>query len=919
MSIPRATARLQLHKDFTFDDAAKAVGYYAQLGISHLYLSPILTARSGSTHGYDIVDPTQINPELGGEEAFRRLVARARECGMDLIADIVPNHMGVGPENPWWQHVLESGRASTYAHWFDIDWNSPDPALTGKMLAPFLGQPYGDALAAGELKLEFDASSGRIFIGYFTQRFPLSLSSYAHVLRTAGSPRLEPVISAFELIGHGEGDGVKLAGTQAALLLLREIGGTVEGGAEVEAALMRFSSATPDGLAALHQLLEGQHYRLTWWRNAAEEINWRRFFEVSDLAGVRVELDDVFEATHELIFRLYAEGLIDGVRVDHVDGLAYPGPYCRKLRERLTGLAAQRPEGLRNDRPYIIIEKILGADEQLPADWNVDGTTGYEFMDQVGAVLHDPAGAEPLATFWTGLTGNAYDFESEVRAARRQLIAQNFVGEFDALARALHAIARAELRTRDISLPAIRRVLTELLVHFPVYRTYVGEDGRNALDQQAFDYSAERTRKSCSSADWPFIDEIGRWLGGDAPGTIKRSDLKDLCLRAITRFQQLTPPLAAKSVEDTAFYRYGRLLSRNEVGSDPARFALSVQDFHGANSLRAQRFPHTLLATATHDHKRGEDTRMRIAVLSEMPAQWEHAVRRWMSLNDAFRTTGARSAADEMMLYQMLVGAWPLELDETDADAVRAFADRIDQWQTKALREAKRASSYAQPNERYEDACRNFLYGALANTAFVTELAALVRRIAPAAAVNSLSQAVLRLASPGVPDLYQGTEFWDFSLVDPDNRRPVDYATRQQALSTSVTESLAGWQGGRLKQAVIHRALALRAREAELFACGDYVPLAVEGERSTHVIAFLRRHRNRAVIVVATRLPAHMVSDSGPVIAAEAWQDTTVVLPDGLNADWDDAITGRRTSSVSARLRIADVLCVLPVALLAVA
>jgi (1->4)-alpha-D-glucan 1-alpha-D-glucosylmutase len=928
MTIPRATVRLQLHKDFTFDDAAAVVGYYATLGISHLYASPMLTARSGSTHGYDIVDPTRINPELGGEEGLRRLVARLRQSGMGLIADIVPNHMGVGSENPWWQHVLEHGRESPYAGWFDIDWETPDAALSGKVLAPFLGQAYGDALFAGELTLRFDESNGKIYVGYYAHRFPLSIASYAHVLRTAGSPRLEPVIIAFELIRLDDVDAVRHASAQAAFLLLREIGSTLEGAADIGAALTRFSPAAPDGLDALHRLLERQHYRLTWWRNAAEEINWRRFFEVSDLAGVRVEQDDVFEATHALIFRMYAQGLIDGVRIDHVDGLADPGAYCRKLRQRLTGLMAQRPSDLRNTKPYVIVEKILGADEQLRPDWGVDGTTGYEFMDQVGALLHDPAGAEPLAALWADLAGDAADFQAHVRAARRQLIAHNFVGEFDAAARSLHAIARADLRTRDISLPAIRRVLTELLVHFPVYRTYADEDGRNVLDQQAFDRSADRARQTLCSADRPLLPVTGRWLGGDAPNRFEGSDTMDLCLRAITRFQQLTPPLAAKSVEDTAFYRYGRLVSRNEVGADPTRFSISVQDFHAANAARAQRFPNTLLATATHDHKRGEDVRARIAVLSEMPQQWEHAVRRWVSLNAPLRTEAAGgrapTAADELMLYQMLVGAWPLDLVKTNQDGVRAFAGRIDQWQTKALREAKLASGWVQSDEGYESACRSFLYGILeqkANNEFLKELAEWVRKIAPAGVVNSLTQTVLRLSSPGIPDLYQGTEFWDFSLVDPDNRRPVDFPARERALSSAepAIESVDGWSGGELKQRVIRQALSLRAREAELFARGDYLPLAVDGGRSANVIAFLRRYRDRAAIAVATRLSAHIVEDAGPTVPGGVWKDTVVVLPDGLNTAWKDAFTGKRIESESNRLRLTGVLWVLPVAMLAVA
>jgi (1->4)-alpha-D-glucan 1-alpha-D-glucosylmutase len=933
MTMLRATARLQLHKDFTLDDAAALVDYYAALGISHLYASPMLVARAGSSHGYDVVDPTRLNPELGGEAALRRLVARLRAAGMGLIADIVPNHMGVGAENPWWQHVLEWGSASPYARWFDIDWEANDPALRGKLLAPFLGQPYGEALEAGHLRLQFDPDSGKIFACYYGNRFPLAPASYADVLRAAGCASLQPALAAFEAceqIGCGEPGSARQACVEAAFMLLRDIAATPQGAADIETALAAFSADTPPGRTALHHLLERQHYRLTWWRNAAEEMNWRRFFEVSDLAGVRVEQDEVFEATHQFIFRLYAQGLIDGVRIDHVDGLADPGGYCRKLRQRLVELSPQRPPELGATPPYLFVEKILAADEQLPADWQVDGTTGYEFMDQVGALLHDPAGAAPLAALWTEVTGDATGFEEEVRSARRQLLAQNFVGEFDAAARALHAVARADLRTQDFSLGAIRRVLTELLAHFPVYRTYADEHGRGAQDRTVFEQASHNARRSLRAADRPMLDMIGAWLGGAAPRDMDNAQVAQRCLRAITRFQQLTPPLAAKSVEDTAFYRYGRLLSRNEVGADPARFSISVQDFHRANSERARLFPNSLLATATHDHKRGEDVRMRLAVLSEMPQRWEQVVRRWMALNTPLRSrvaddcdvqTIAPQSADELMLYQMLVGAWPVDLLETDHDGVHAFAQRIDQWQTKALREAKRLSSWALPHERYEAACRDFLFGILhneQNTTFLKELVAWVRHIEPLGVVNSLTHTVLRMTSPGVPDLYQGTEFWDFSLVDPDNRRAVDYEARRRALldTDAVGISPDAWRGGYLKQQLIRRALGLRAQEAALFAHGAYVPLAIEGPLSANVIAYLRRYQGRAVLTIATRFAAHLVQGAIPTVPAKMWENTVVVMPESSQSTWSDIFTRKQTESQSGRLRLADVLSVLPVALL---
>jgi (1->4)-alpha-D-glucan 1-alpha-D-glucosylmutase len=931
IAAPRATARLQLHRDFTFDDAARVVPYYAALDASHIYASPILTARQGSTHGYDIVDPTRINPELGGEDGLRRLVARIREAGMGLILDIVPNHMGVGPENPWWQHVLEWGQDSPYARWFDIDWQPNDETLHGKVMAPFLGKPYGDALAAGEIALQFDEHRGRLFVGYYSHRFPIAPADYAEVLRAAGSELLAPVIDAFEKDRTEEVTITQLS-ADIGFGLLREIGQTPEGLADIKSALEGFSASMPHGLEVLHALLERQHYRLAWWRCAADGINWRRFFEVTDLAGVRVEQNDVFEATHAMIFRLYTEGLIDGVRIDHVDGLADPGAYCRKLRQRLQALAMQRPPELPHAPAYIIVEKILAADEQLRIDWGLDGTTGYEFMDQVGALLHDPAGEAPLTALWCDLTGEPGDFHAEVRQARRQLLTNNLSGEFEAAARALHAVARTDLRTRDFSLGAIRRVFAELLVVFPVYRTYADSNGRDELDQQVIDRALEQARQNVDRTEGPLLDTVARWLGGDAPRDAASPRVRNLHQRAITRFQQLTPPLAAKSVEDTAFYRYGRLLSRNEVGSDPGQFSLSVADFHAACASRAEHFPNNMLTTATHDHKRGEDVRARIAAISELPDEWEQAVRGWIDLNTPLRSEiaeedgtpacDAPKPADELMLYQMLVGAWPIGLDASDRDGVAQFAERIEKWQTKALREAKQVSDWVMPNEEYEAGCQRFLHATLdvrPDNRFLQELMQWVARLTPAGVVNSLTQTVLRMSTPGLPDLYQGTEFWDFSLVDPDNRRPVDFTSREQALADAAPylNHLEGWQGGWIKQHVIHRTLALRAQHPGLFARGEYLPLALAGPMAAHAIAFLRRYQDRAVIVIAALFPSRLLaSDGSPTIPATNWGDTVVVLPQELQAAWIDIYTGKHVEAQSGRLQVGNALSLLPVAIL---
>jgi (1->4)-alpha-D-glucan 1-alpha-D-glucosylmutase len=934
MPIPRATARLQLHKGFNFDQAAEVVPYYAKLGVSHIYASPILTARSGSTHGYDVVDPTRINPELGGEDGLRRFVARIRAAGLGLILDIVPNHMGIGPENPWWQHVLEWGRASPYAHWFDIDWEPADETLRNRIMAPFLGQPYGDILAAGEIRLQYDAPRGKFFAAYYSHRFPIAPADYAAILRTVNAPALVPIIATFEeRDAQGPEGRLRQQDADAGFALLRAHGLTDTGRAEIDAALANFDSTTPAGFDALHALLERQHYRLCWWRCAADGMNWRRFFEVTDLAGVRVEQDDVFEATHAQIFRLYAEGFIDGVRIDHVDGLADPGAYCRKLRQRLQAVAAQRPPALPPEPAYLIVEKILAPHEQLRTNWEIDGTSGYDFMDRVGAVLHDPQGEAPLTALWNTLTGSGLDFAAEVRQARRQLLAHNLAGEYEAAARALHALARTDLHTRDFSLGAIRRVFAELLVHFPTYRTYADSNGRDAIDDEVIGQALECARRSVDRTELPLLEVLATWLGGAAPRDAADPRVRRLHQRAITRFQQLTPPLSAKSVEDTAFYRYGRLLSRNEVGSDPGQFAIPAQEFHAANRLRRERFPDAMLATATHDHKRGEDLRMRIAVLSECPQEWERTVRRWMEMNAPLRTRlpGAQGGegsiapqpADELMLYQMLLGAWPIGLDAQNAAGIRAFAERIERWQTKALREAKQVSDWVLPNEAYEEACKRFLHAALeprADNAFLQELAGTVRRLTPAGMIKSLAQAVLRMTSPGMPDLYQGTDLWDFSLVDPDNRRPVDYAVRGQMLEPAgkALDAVEGWETGRIKQQIVRRSLAVRAQVPELFARGDYLPLETRGTHAGAVLAFTRRHGNRtALVVVPLRSYALLDAASAPVFDPAAWADTTVQLPQGMQElQWSDAYTGRTLRADGGRLAIGEVLATLPVALL---
>ncbi len=916
-----ATARLQFHRDFTLDHATALVPYYARLGISHLYASPLLTARAGSTHGYDIVDHNTINPELGGEEALRRLVAELRAHGMGLILDIVPNHMGVGGnDNAWWLDVLEWGRASPYADYFDIDWDPPDPSLRGRMLAPFLGSSYGECLERGELVLRFDDRDGRLFVGYHDHRFPISPRDYAAVLLTVGGP-LEPAAREFADLGAGGRDATRKQAEAARHELLEPVYR-----AGIEECLRAYAIDTSGGLDRLHRLLERQHYRLAWWRAAADEINWRRFFDVNGLAGVRVEQPEVFEATHQTVFRLYGEGLIDGVRIDHVDGLASPRDYCRKLRRRLQTVALSRQADLRDEPVVLWIEKILAPHERLAGDWLTDGTTGYDFMNDAAAVLHDPAGEEPLTTLWTGLTGRPGTFDNEAMPARRQILRESLSSELFVTASALHRVARRNLTTRDYTLTAIRNTLTELLVHFHVYRIYAGPGGITPTDQRVMDWAMAGARRTVRAADRPLLELVGEWLSGAGLRSVPAGTQRQERLRAMVKFQQLSAPTAAKSVEDTTFYRYGRLLSRNEVGTEPSQWSLSPAAFHAAGKERQKRFPHALLATATHDHKRGEDTRARLAVLSEIPSEWEAALQRWTRLNAPLKRDldgPAPDAADELMLYQTLVAAWPLDLAPDDAEGLATFETRVAGWQEKALREAKRHTGWAVPDTDYEGACRSFLAGLLdagRSVNMAGELASFAARIAPSGAINSLTQTLLRLTSPGISDLYQGTEFWDFSLVDPDNRRPVDFAARQTALDAAEepVSLLPFWRDGRVKQAVIARTLALRARAPGLFTQGSYIPLRLEGPFADHALAFARVHEGRSAIVVATRLSMAVdPSVAKPLVDAGNWRETAVLLPRSLVDRRLVHILDEEVETMSTtRLSLTGILSRLPVALM---
>ncbi|WP_025809096.1 malto-oligosyltrehalose synthase [Pseudomonas chlororaphis] len=879
----RATLRLQFHRGFSLDDAVPLVPYFARLGISHLYASPLLCARAGSLHGYDVVDPTRVNPELGGEAALERLVRSLRQHDMGLLLDIVSNHMAVGgADNPWWQDLLRWGRLSPYGEFFDIQWHSPDPLLEGQLLLPFLGSDYGVALQEGALRLCFAAARGEFHVEHYQHHFPICPSDYGELLRVQGeldaepAERLKSLADAFSTLRYQPD-----AHTQAEPLQqqLQDAARDPRIRAAIEQHLALYDARQPQGFARLHALLEQQSYRLASWRTAADDINWRRFFDVNELGGLRVERPAVFEATHGKIFQLIAAGLVDGLRIDHIDGLADPRGYCRKLRRRVDAL---RP----GQHLPIYVEKILGAGESLRRDWGVDGSTGYEFMNQLSLLQHDPQGASPLAELWSRHSERPAAFLEEARLARQQLLNGSLASDFESVAQALLQVARNDVMSRDLTLGAIRRALQELIVHFPVYRTYIGACGRSVADEVFFQQALQGARDTLGEADWPVLACLQQWLGGrgwrQLPPGRQRKVLKHACVR----FQQLTSPTAAKAVEDTALYRSAVLLSRNDVGFSTEQFCAPVEDFHVACRERLATFPDNLLASATHDHKRGEDARARLAVLSELSPWYVEQVEHWRSLAQALRSDPqAPGAGDELILYQALLGSWPLELHSDDSQGLQDYARRLWQWQEKALREAKLHSSWAAANEAYETAVHDFIERLLLSPEgqpLRSAIGTAVQVIAPVGALNGLAQSLLRMTVPGVPDLYQGNEFWDFSLVDPDNRRPVDFAARQQALDPcgETMELLAHWRDGRIKQALIAATLTRRGEYPQLFRRGTYQALEVQGRHAGKVLAFMREHQGQRAVVIVPRLVAGLLeSGARPRVDAPDWGDTRVHLP----------------------------------------
>ncbi len=930
---PRATLRLQFHHRFGFADAIPLVPYIARLGVSHIYASPFLTARPGSSHGYDIIDHSRINPEVGDTDSFDALVTELHRHGLGLILDFVPNHMGVGgADNPWWLDVLEWGQASPFADFFDIDWAPAEPSLTGKVLLPFLGDYYGRVLERGELNLAFDDGRGTFSVWYFDHRFPIGVADYPGLLRTArrhaaaaaADADADPANTAAAIL-LGE-IGQAFARIQVAPRPTRQQAVMRQRTDELKAWLaaaagdhpplgtaiartvaeVNGTPGHPASFQTLHDLLERQVYRVAYWRVATAEINYRRFFDINDLAGLRMENPDLFELSHHFVFRLITEGKIQGLRLDHIDGLYDPTGYCERLQDRTSYLLMQTAAATPGaavgvppptERPrrdhlfYLAVEKILAAHERLREDWPVDGTTGYDALNLINGVFVDPGGEVPLTALWHEIAGSPARFEEIAVAAKRQVVQTNLLSELSVLASDLHAIARQSWRTRDFTLAGVQAALVDILAQFPVYRTYIGADGPTEADRRDLDWAVRRARKAAGATDTSPHAFIHQVLSTDLvaePTSHPADDVR----RTAMKFQQFTGPVMAKAVEDTALYRYFRLISLNDVGGDPDRFGVAVSAVHRANQERLRRFPYGLLATATHDHKRGEDTRARINVLSECAGEWRQRVQRWARLNQARKRDLdgqiAPDPSDEYLFYQTLVGVWPLEVTEPDGVVDHPVVGRVADYLVKAMREAKRHSSWNEVNAAYEDATVAFVRATLDPArapSFLADFLDFHQLIARAGAINGLAQTMIKLTSPGVPDLYQGSDYWDLSLVDPDNRRPVDFASRVASLAALAEDgdpldpALGDtWRDGRIKQAVIARVLGHRRRYPRLFSHGTYHPLAARGPAGDQVIAYERRLAGRTVTVVVPRLVAGLLdpAESGLGIPGTAWEDTVV-------------------------------------------
>lgn len=874
MTVPTSTYRLQFRNGMTFRRAADLVPYLKTLGNSHLYASPIFAATRGSTHGYDIIDPNLIEPDIGGEDGFYLLSDRLRAAGLGLILDIVPNHMAASLENPWWRSVVEWGEASRYAHYFDIDWSR-------RLTLPLLGQAVEDACLEGDVALTLDRDAGYLAFDVSGNRLPLNPACYRHILD--GCPAFGAIaVVAARASAADEGDFHAQ---------MRDLLANDELAFELQHHL--------DGLSADDELLISLHDRQCWqlipWQNAASQLSYRRFFEITGLAGLRVEDPDVFDDTHRLIVDLVKAGRVDGLRIDHIDGLSDPLAYLQRLRHAV------------GDKFPLLVEKILEGDEDLPPEWPVNGTTGYEFISALSNLFIDEHGRQALGRAYAE-RGGEEAFETVLDEAKTLMIDENFKGEVTALCRL--AIELAESEAEAIAAAEIEQVIRNLLLHFPVYRTYGTEEGLREADRELLQTVYPRAGGNPSA-----ITYINRLFEGDV-----REENRSRAWLLRRRFQQLAGPLMAKSLEDTAFYRHCSLIAVNEVGADPAQNDFSTTRFHRLMQHRADHWPRALSTTSTHDTKRGEDARARLYTLSETADAWIAAVDRWSEMNSPFVAIlpdgPAPDRTDIWMLFQAIAGAWPTQLQPDDGVGLRTLSERLLGFVEKSLREAKRRSNWTRVNEAYETAVKSYLVSLLSpeNSAFLTDFHQALQPHIRSGAINSLAQTVIKLTAPGIPDIYQGAEGFDFSLVDPDNRREPDYAVlaRSLGLDGLPFNSEEALLGGGLKQSIVARCLSLRKDHRALFETGSYEILSIEGPRQNHAVAFARRDGDRVAIVLVPRLIHGQLQEDGIVVPAAYWQETSVLLPAGLGP-LANVLCDRRLPPTN-RLPLSTAFEILPVA-----
>ena len=948
--IPTATYRLQFNQHFTFRDAAAIVPYLNALGISHVYASPYLRARPGSLHGYDIIDHNTLNPEIGTREDYDSFVDELHRHGMRQILDIVPNHMGVmGSDNTWWLDVLENGEASDYADFFDIDWDPIKDELQGKVLVPVLGDQYGAALEKGDLKLTFDRERGEFSICYFQHRFPIDPKEYPRVLgydmdrlkNQLGEAHedfleLQSIVTAFNHLSDRRGatPEQRAERNREKEVQKRRIAGLCARTSEACRFLadnverINGKPEDPRSFDMLHDLIKAQPYRFAQWRVAADDINYRRFFDINELAALRTENDTVFSKTHQFILELVTQGKVDGLRIDHPDGLYDPANYLQHLHDRLkTDLHSQNREA------YLVVEKILIGKESLRAEWPVDGTTGYEFGNLLNGLFVDASSAVKFDRIYHTFTGATQEFLDLVYQCKKLILKVVLTSELTVLANLLSRIALANRYTCDFTLNGLRTALAETIANFPVYRTYVSARELSEEDRRYVARAIAAARKRSNAADLSIFDFIRHILLGEVNGT-ESGWYKRAVLRFAMKFQQVTAAVMAKGLEDTAFYRYKRLVSLNEVGSDPRRFGTTVEEFHSANRERLAHWPDSMLASSTHDSKRSEDVRARINVLSEIPKEWRLRLRRWRDLNRSKKQTvedvRVPTRNDEYLLYQTLIGVWPDEI--LDDSAWFQFVLRIEKYMLKAAREAKEYTSWANENPEYEKALTSYIRAILERSEknrFLADLAEFQQRISQVGLFNSLSQTLLKMTSPGVPDIYQGNELLQFTLVDPDNRQPVSYEQRERELEQlrhdygnlqSLPSSVFNVRKETSAKLYLSwKTLNLRREHPALFQRGEYIPLSTSGPNADHIVAFARKHESRSVIVAVPRLCAQLMGDSYETTCNEAiWRDTTLAIPDLGAPCYHNVFTGEciQSRSGAQQLPVADLFRRFPVALL---